>query len=244
MVTGVIEGAGTSEATWLPWLDEQPWRQLDLGEVAARRVVVLAAHPDDEVLGVGGLISTIALRGNKIVLVWATDGEASHPRSTAMSPAALGRVRRLESARAVARLGVQPAATHHLAMPDGRLELCREALTNALADIVCPGDLVLAPWSGDGHPDHDVVGTVAAELTGTTTWHYPIWMWHWATPADERVPWHKLRRVPVRDAAAKTAAIELFASQVRPIGSATADAAILPPNVVARFVRSSEWVIA
>jgi hypothetical protein len=35
----------------------------------------------------------------------------------------------------------------------------------------------------------------------------------------------------------------MFASQVQPIGPSEADAAILPPHVVARFLRQHEWII-
>jgi LmbE family N-acetylglucosaminyl deacetylase len=241
VVTAAIAGRGTLEATWAPWLADQTWPSLDLVAVSGRRVVVLAAHPDDEILGVGALLATFSRRHHKIVMVWATDGEASHPGSTVMTPATLRRRRREESRRALARLGVVPVASHHLGLPDGGLAAGSDALRQQLAAIVCPGDLVLAPWSGDGHPDHEAIGAAASQ-PGTTTWHYPIWMWHWAEPADDRVPWQRLSVVPVADVGAKADAIGMFTSQTEPIGPAPEDAPVLPPHVVARFVRPCEWV--
>ena len=67
-------------------------------------------------------------------------------------------------------------------------------------------------------------------------------MWHWARPADPRVPWPRTRRF-VMDrtaAAAKSAAIDCFVSQTRPVGPDPADAAVLPPAVIARFTRPFE----
>jgi LmbE family N-acetylglucosaminyl deacetylase len=241
-VTAIV-GAGTAEDVWTEWLEERPWPVLDLAAVGGRRVVVLAAHPDDEVLGVGGLLAALAARRHKLVLVWVTDGEASHPGSTAIPRAELGARRREESQRAVAQLGLKPVATHHLALPDGRVAEHPRELDDALHHIMCPGDLVIAPWSSDGHPDHDAVGAAAAATPGIVTWHYPIWMWHWASPHDPDIPWSRLHATKVPDLATKAAAVSEFVSQVEPLGPQPADAPILPPHVLARFRRSREWVL-
>ena len=51
---------GTSEADWaaggVPALPELP---LSDAELRTRRFVVLAAHPDDETLGAGGLVASL-----------------------------------------------------------------------------------------------------------------------------------------------------------------------------------------
>jgi LmbE family N-acetylglucosaminyl deacetylase len=240
-VSAEIVGDGTPETDWAPWLAGQDWAALDLAAASRRRIVVLAAHPDDEVLGVGGLIARLAATGHSIVVVWATDGEASHPRSTAVSPDEMRSRRREESRRALAHLGVQPEATHHLGLPDGRLETCRGRLRDQLSEIVDSDDLVLAPWARDGHPDHDVVGAVGSTL-GSVRWQYPIWMWHWAAPGDWEVPWPQLRSVTIPDYRAKAEAIAMFTSQVEPLGPSVDDAAILPPHVVSRFTRPFELV--
>jgi LmbE family N-acetylglucosaminyl deacetylase len=242
MVTTTIVGNGTAESVWLPWLAAQRWPRLDLASTAGRRIVVLAAHPDDEVLGVGGLMMTLARVGHEIVVVWATDGEASHPGTVALSPADLRRTRRQESRAALARLGVMPSATYHLGLPDSGLASSQDRLLVTLSRIVSSDDLLIVPWSQDGHPDHEAVGAAACGL-GPLTWQYPIWMWHWAAPDDDRVPWHRFRAIDVPDLAAKDCAISMFHSQIEPIGPAPEDAPVLPPEVVARFVRPHEWII-
>lgn len=50
------------------------------------RLVVLAAHPDDETLGCGGLLADAARAGADITVLLATDGEASHPHSRTHRP--------------------------------------------------------------------------------------------------------------------------------------------------------------
>jgi LmbE family N-acetylglucosaminyl deacetylase len=238
-----IDGAGTTEALWQQWLPARCWPSLDLDAAAGRRVVVLAAHPDDEVLGVGGLMVRLSRLGCPLVVVWATDGEGSHPESTVFSRDHLAQIRRAESRRALARLDVRPADTHHLGLPDSGLADCRAALATDLRQIIAADDLVIAPWENDGHPDHDTVGQVALEVS-PHAWRYPIWMWHWGHPDHADVPWQRLHTIEVPDQFTKAAAISEFTSQVAPLGNAPADAAVLPPHVLARFNRPEEWVFA
>jgi LmbE family N-acetylglucosaminyl deacetylase len=143
----------------------------------------------------------------------------------------------------LAALGVVPDRCVILGLPDGDLAGQLPALRSAVRDLLGPDDVVLAPWRLDAHPDHEAVGEVAAEVASTLL-EYPIWMWHWALPDDSRVPWSRLRTVAVADPAGKARAIDAFDTQVRPIGPEPADAAILPPHVVARFVRPFEAVLA
>ena len=55
------------------------------------RVVVVAPHPDDEVLAAGGLMRWMACRGREVLVVGVTDGEASHARSARVTPAGSNR---------------------------------------------------------------------------------------------------------------------------------------------------------
>jgi LmbE family N-acetylglucosaminyl deacetylase len=242
-VSVAISGCGTSETDWRPWLDALESPPLDLRSLCGRRVLVLAAHPDDEVLGVGGLLAELRAGGSEIVAVWASDGEASHPGSRAMPAARLAALRREESQRALAVLGVDPTLSILLGLPDGGLSDRVDVMRAVVGQLVRDDDVVLAPWRGDGHPDHEAVGQVAAEL-GATLLEYPIWMWHWALPDDSRVPWSRLRSAAVPRPAAKASAIDAFDTQVRPIGPEPQDAAILPPHVVAHFRRPFEVVFA
>jgi LmbE family N-acetylglucosaminyl deacetylase len=239
-VTVAITRNGTAESSWRGWLSAREWPALEF-PVAGQRVVAVAAHPDDEVLGAGGLLSRLARR-HPIVMVWATDGEASHPGSTVVSRTELASTRREESRRALSRLQIAPIAAHHLGLPDGGLLDREEDFRCHLDDIVGSDDVVIAPWSGDGHPDHETVGRVASSVANTC-WQYPIWAWHWAAPEDPRIPWDRLRIVRSIDRERKSAAISMFVSQVEALGDAPEDAAILPPPVLAHFSRSFEFIV-
>jgi LmbE family N-acetylglucosaminyl deacetylase len=234
-----IVGAGTEDDRWRDWPVVGQWPALDLSSLTDPLVV--APHPDDEILGVGGLLAVLGTA--EVVAV--TDGEASHPDSTVYTQAELAAVRHQETRRALNQLGLPGAEVHRLAQPDGGID--EVALTAQLTARLQPGRCCLATWRGDGHPDHEAVGRAAAaacRATGARLLEYPIWTWHWAHPGDERVPWDRARRIdlPERAQDAKARAIAEFTSQIAPLGPEPGDAPILPPNVLARFERPFEVV--
>jgi LmbE family N-acetylglucosaminyl deacetylase len=266
-----IEGTGTSEGHWLGWLaraglpgavlpavlpgavlpDAVPTGAVPLGAVLpgaeTRRAVVLAAHPDDEVLGAGGLLHRLARTGWQVDVVWASDGEASHPHSSAVTPVELARLRRQESLAAREVLGVH-GTTRWLGLPDSAIGEHETVLRDAVADLVADADLVLAPWHADGHPDHEACGRVALELAARDArpvWELPIWAWHWGEAGELAPRWPHARLVHLgpQEQHAKAAAVQAFTTQVHPLGDGPGDAPVLPPSVLARFARPVEVVL-
>ncbi|MFE9914766.1 PIG-L deacetylase family protein [Micromonospora sp. NPDC005553] len=236
-----IVADGTDERRWAAWSAPATWERLSLTFTGATAPLVVAPHPDDEVLGVGGLLSMVD--GAQVIVV--TDGEASHPGSRVYGRAELAAIRRAETAAACQLLGVPRSDVHHLGQPDGAVD--ETSLTEVLCRRLRPGQWCLTTWRGDGHPDHEAVGRAAAlacQHTGAVLLEFPIWAWHWAVPDAPEVPWHRARRVDLTEGAraAKARAINEFPSQILPLGPEPADAAILPPNVLARFARPYETV--
>jgi LmbE family N-acetylglucosaminyl deacetylase len=244
-VTVIAPHAGTDETEWACWLPSRGWPRLDVAALAGRPVLVLGAHPDDEVLGVGGLVHALVGAGCDLRFLWATDGEASHPGSTSGVVPALPALRRAESRAALAALGAAGASRLHLGLPDGGLADCQDEPADRIGSLVHRGEVLLAPWSSDGHPDHEAVGR-AARAVGGTVLEYPVWAWSWAAPGDPRVPWDRAHLVPL-DAparAAKAAATSRFTTQIAPIGSGACDGPVLPDRVLAYFRRDVELVLA
>ena len=230
MVTFDSAEPGTAAALWQrdPRMHGLP--ALDLDGVA--RLVVVAAHPDDESLGAGALVVEAAERAIPVSIVVVTDGAASHPDSPTTTPDELRRLRVAEALLAAHRLS--PAATVHLlAFPDGEVRQNRAAIHAAIADLLPDGPLLLvAPWRGDGHADHTVVGEICAELAmapDVGLLEYPVWLWHWAAPDDAEVPWRRfVALTPRGDAIArKKNAIEAYASQAEPLSDQPGDEAML-----------------
>ncbi|MEZ0166120.1 PIG-L family deacetylase [Kineococcus sp. LSe6-4] len=239
------DGPGTPEADWRRWPGLRDVAPLEWAGV--EHVVVVAAHPDDETLGAGGLLAAAAARGRAVDVVVATDGEGSHPHSPTTTPQALALVRAREVQDAVATLAPH-ARVHRLALPDGGVAAGREALAAALGPLVGPRTLLVAPWTADGHPDHDAAGEVAvavAAQAGATCLHYPVWLWHWAHPGDVRVPWLRGRRLEL-DAHArerKSAAMARHVSQTAPLSPRPGDEVLLPAGVLAHFERDVEFFL-
>lgn len=232
-----IDAPGTGEDSWRSWPVLNQLRRAGLGSWAS--AVVIAAHPDDEVLGVGGTMTLLAAAGARLRLVAITDGEGSHPRA---DPAALAARRTAETAAALRALGAQHTEVIRLRRPDTGLAGCEADLTTELRDLTAGFDVCLAPWSLDAHADHEAAGR-AARRACPATLSYPIWMWHWAYPGDPRVPWHRAIRVPLPPGVAtgKQAAIRCFASQLEdrePSGQP-----VLTPGVLAHFARAQEVLL-
>ncbi|WP_432546196.1 PIG-L family deacetylase [Kineococcus sp. SYSU DK004] len=250
-------GPGTSAARWSawPWLHELP--EVDL--TGLEHLVVVAAHPDDETLGAGGLVATAADAGARVDVVVATDGDASHPCSPTHPPARLARLRAEEVRRAVAVL--DPAArVHHLGLPDGALTAHVDAVTAAVTGLLAPaagtagtpdapGALVVGVWTGDGHPDHAAAGEAAgraAAAAGARLLHHPVWAWHWAEPGDARLPWARALRLPLPAPVLerKRSALAEHVSQVAPLSDRPGDEVLLPPRLLEHFTRPAELFFA
>ena len=135
-----IDRPGTPDEAWDSW--PQPRHLPDADPGGWPSVVIVAAHPDDEILGIGGTMALLAAAGARLRLVAVTDGEASHPGADS---AAIGQARAAESAAALNLLGVRDIEVIRLRFPDTGLAVCGDELTARLR-VLCAGLAVcLAP---------------------------------------------------------------------------------------------------
>ena len=140
------------------------------------RVLILAPHPDDESLATGGLIQRAVKAGAKVRVALVTDGD-NNPwpqrfverrlKIRRKDRARWGRRRRKEALAALARLGLDRKCTRFLGLPDqGITGLLLGADEKALAAIRAEikewrPTLLVAPSSGDAHPDHSAIFVLA-----------------------------------------------------------------------------------
>jgi LmbE family N-acetylglucosaminyl deacetylase len=153
--------------------------------LAGRRPLVLAPHPDDESLGCGGMIAAACAVGLHPVVIILTDGAASHPNSREFPPERLRSVREIEAVRAAASLGLPQQNLHFLQQPDTKLPSAGPACRALVAQIIAIGQrqdcgMIIGPWAGDPHCDHEAAAVLAASTAAETGWQlcsYPVWGW-------------------------------------------------------------------
>jgi len=161
----------TSESEWQVRLAGLPAWQLPLVPT-----LVIAPHPDDETLGVGGMIAALRSRGVPVTVVAVTDGENAYGEMPQ-----LGRVREQEQIEALDRLGVEPEDIKRLRLTDSDVSASEQQLIDSLLLLVSGETHLVAPWKGDFHPDHEVCGRAAeavAKLKKVPLTSYFFWTWH------------------------------------------------------------------
>ncbi len=150
-------------------------------------ILIVAPHPDDAELGMGGTIARLASQGHRVLIVDMTDGEP-----TPMGDPA---TRAREAAAAAKALGVDRL---NLGLTNRRVMHSIEA-RHALAAVIRKhqAPVMFVPHSEDAHPDHMAVTRIAedarfdAKLTKTDLAGspiYPAWLFHYYCSHLRAVP--------------------------------------------------------
>ena len=239
MKTNPIVGQGTPLHLWQTSRQLAQLPAIDILDLVPEgsRAVIIAPHPDDEVLGCGGFLQLLAAAGRPLQLISVTDGSASHPGSRRWPVERLSAVRPQESVEALRRLGMPLHSLKCLrgGFADSRVAARESALIEFIERHLRANDVVFTTWREDGHCDHEAVGRASAEAAkrvGARVHELPVWTWHWATPEDSSVPWHRARKILLSPplVARKRHAIHAFASQLE------GDPRIGLPPVLAPYV--------
>lgn len=258
-MTRIVTPVGVAAASWTTRLRDEPAIEaLELLHVGrGDHAVVIAAHPDDETLGIGGTLHQLGRAGTAVTIIVATDGEAAYG-DDGPPPAELAGRRRAELVEAMLALGLT-ADIRFLGLPDGHLSSHEAELTDAVSAVLHdvarqidvaaaqPRTVVLATWLNDPHPDHAAVGRAArtaALASGCDLWWYPIWLRDRCEPTDDAVPWSQLRiiRLGAEEQQAKAGAIAAHASQIT--GPSDDIGPVLPMSAIGQFTDGYELLVA
>src|SRR3954454_22762099 len=155
LIEGDVSGASIDEAVARLVADRQT-------------LLLVVAHPDDDVLGAGALLAR--LPGARIVYV--TDGAPRDGRDARAygfaAPRDYAAARRREALAAVALADIPPHQTVWLDVADQEATFALERIAGLLRELIVatgPDMLLTHPYEG-GHPDHDAVAfAVRAAVT-------------------------------------------------------------------------------
>jgi LmbE family N-acetylglucosaminyl deacetylase len=127
------------------------------------RVLLLAAHPDDETIGASAVLSRL----EDVVVVFLTDGAPADPgfRSAIASGTreSYAAIRAREARCALELLGIGPGRIRFLGGVDQESIFEISRLVENLVDLVSdvrPSLIITHPYEG-GHPDHDTAALIA-----------------------------------------------------------------------------------
>lgn len=145
------------------------------------RVLLLAPHADDDVLGAGGTCALHVQQGDPVHVIVAYDGLEGDPERR-FERAELNALRQREARAGGAHLGLE----HYefLGYPEGHVPAPAQLLAAAaqLAERVraLAIDTLYAPWIGEHHVDHHVLARaarLALVLAGFrgAAWGYEVW---------------------------------------------------------------------
>ena len=208
-------------------------------------IVLVAPHPDDELLATGATLATASDAGTEIRVAAATDGEMSHPHLSDGERRHLVERRLAETDRAYEAAGITATRTR-FSLPDfgaaTDVNDWGERLAERLAPLVDGAAAILAPWERDGHPDHDACGRVAATVAvaaAVPLVSFPVWSWNWDRPDAPAIPFQRAVRFDFDGdlLARKRAGIAAYVSQIH---AEDGNRPVLPADFLTHFTRPAE----
>src|SRR5690606_9602380 len=173
-------------------------------------------------------------------------GEKSHPESPTYTGDQLKSIRLEEFDRALSTFD-KAHSSRFLDLPDGQLpeysSQIRDVIRQEIARSHGPVTLV-APYSRDGHCDHEAVGAAALDIGRShhaVVLEYPIWFWHWAAPTDPR--WQAWAVLPDPQGLDRNALLACYPSQTEALSDQHGDEAILTSAHLEHFIRSHDTFV-
>lgn len=213
-------------------------KELDIKNVG-NRVLVVAPHPDDEVLGCAGLVQRMLNIGRQVDVVILSGGGRSHAGCCCIGEEVLVARRRELSQSAARIMGLPPDQLHFLDYPDGGINYdCGETVKLQQLIATLSPTAIFVPHRGEGWSDHIAAGNIVRKLISSMSavqlYEYCVWFWYYnAKVAD----WQQARvlNMTVEEHKTKLAAIGAYISPLAPCGNPWSG---VLPRV---FVNANRW---
>lgn len=216
-------------------------RRRELCAAENRPVLILAPHPDDEILGCAGLIARLVRLGNAPEVVILSGGGGSHRGCCDLDEDTLIAQRRNLTLKAAEAVGLPEGHIHFLDFTDGSISSEDAENFRRLKEIfdrVKPA-AVFVPHSGEGWPDHLAARRMGLELAdelteGLAIYEYCVWMWYYNV---RHLDWRNALTLKMtrEEHSRKLAAMNIYTKALAPCGKPWSG--VLPPV----FLRANRW---
>jgi LmbE family N-acetylglucosaminyl deacetylase len=207
-------------------------------------VLVISPHPDDETLGCGQALSAAAHAGHGVGIVLMTQGEGSHPNSSAYPGEALKKLRVAEFMGALNDLvphgGIDVL---QLNLPDAGDENSdiSDSVVSMIVDLALRirASCVWTTWRGDPHCDHVLASALAAKVSSRL--NVPLWSYLvWGRFGQRDVPAGLFRFADDQAARRKIKAMSHYKSQLTSLIEDDPEGFRMPDQLVAHFASHPE----
>lgn len=135
--------------------------------IERQKVLVIAPHPDDEVIGAGGSLALHSKLGSEVVVAFLTPEVPTADNSIAA-------IRRKEAQRVGGALGF---SCRFLGHPDGELSLHEKRISEDLGRLLeeFGPDTVITPFVSDHHRDHQAAAHALSLALGSADFRGEVW---------------------------------------------------------------------
>lgn len=152
-------------------------------DLSGEKILIVAPHPDDEIIGCAGLMSRFAKSGN-VYLAVLSGGENSHATHCNMDKSALMNARRNLTIEAAETIELPKENICFFNYPDGKISYdCEETQRlKSLIEELGPVS-IFVPHLGEGWSDHINTNKIVNEITKKNTaihiYEYCVWFWYY-----------------------------------------------------------------
>lgn len=203
------------------------------------RILIVAPHPDDEVLGCSGLIQRLSREGKQVDVVILSGGGKSHAGCCRIEGSLLIDSRRALSRKAAGLLDLPLRNLHFLDYPDGSISFdCPE--TDRLKNLIetLHPNAIFVPHRGEGWSDHLAAGDIVRRLIDKDPkielYEYCVWFWFYNV---WNIDWKNARILAMspQEHKMKNQAIDAYVLPKAPCGKPWSG--VLPDM----FVKANRW---
>ncbi len=146
-------------------------------------LLIIAPHPDDEILGCGGLIQYALKKNVRVDLIILTNGEASHSGCCEKKDISLNRKKL--TYKAAQTIGLPQENIHKLSFKDGQVsvdDVQNYVQLYKLLNNIKPRQIFI-PHQNEGWNDHVVVKSLIdsfiRENKQIAVYEYLVWSWYY-----------------------------------------------------------------